>query len=69
MSYIKHLKLLTTITMMVITFVATAFLPLIITKIVAEKTKNKWLIYIGVITEILWTPLILKTIDYIWEKK
>jgi len=55
--------------MMVITFVTTAFLPLIITKIMTEKTKNKTIIYTGVITEILWIPLILKTIDNIWKKK
>ena len=61
--------LLMTMMIMVITIVTIAFLPLIITKIVAEKTKNKWLIYIGVITEILWTPLIVKTIDNIWKKK
>jgi len=69
MSYIKYLMFLITITIMVITFVTIAFLPLIIAKIVAEKTKNEWLIYIGVALEILWIPLILKTIDYIWEKK
>jgi len=69
MSYIKYLMLLITITIMVMTFVVIAFLPLIITKIVAEKLRNETIIYIGVIIEILWIPLILKMIDYIWEKR
>jgi hypothetical protein len=68
MSYKKYLMLLITITIIAITFVTIAFLPLIIAKIVTEKTKNEMIMYIGVAIEILWIPLILKIIDYIWEK-
>jgi len=64
MSYIRYLKFVITFITITTAIIVITFLPLIIAKIITEKTKNEWLIYIGVITEILWIPLIMK----IWEK-
>jgi len=64
MSYIRYLKFVITFITITTAIIVVAFLPLIIAKIITEKTKNEWLIYIGVALEILWIPLIMK----IWEK-
>jgi cytochrome c biogenesis protein CcdA len=68
MSYLKYLKFMIIFMTIALVFIVITFLPLIIAEIISEKLRNNWLIYIGVIAEILWIPLIIKMIDYIWEK-
>jgi len=68
MSYIRYLKFMIIFITIAIVFIVITFLPLIIAKIITLKTRNETIMYIGVITEILWIPLIMKIIDYIWEK-
>jgi hypothetical protein len=68
MSYIRYLKFMTMLITIATVFIVITFLPLIIAKIIMLKTRNETIMYIGVITEILWIPLIMKIIDYIWEK-
>ena len=69
MSYIKYLKFVMMFITIATAVIVITFLPLITTKIVAEKTRNETIMYIGVIIEILWIPMIMKIIDYIWEKR
>jgi hypothetical protein len=68
MSYIRYLKFVIIFITIAIAFIVVTLLPLIIAKIIMLKTRNETIMYIGVITEILWIPLIMKIIDYIWEK-
>jgi hypothetical protein len=68
MSYVRYLKFVIMFMTITLVFIVITFLPLIIAKIISEKLRNETIIYIGVITEILWIPLIMKIIDYIWEK-
>ena len=68
MNYVRYLEFVIMFMTIALVFIVVAFLPLIIAKIISEKLRNEMIIYVGVIAEILWIPLLMKIIDLIWEK-